>query len=89
MNTDNQETQVLAEEPDATKGIESLVLSFLQQLVHVSGLDLDEKTPAHERRAQSKIHLQLANRKTKGHTKTLTYPKKCHLGSARPMGKCI
>ncbi|KAF5351700.1 hypothetical protein D9756_007749 [Leucocoprinus leucothites] len=87
MDFEDQQAQVLIERPDAAEGIESLVLSFLQQLVDTSGLKFDEKIPAHERRAQSKIHLQLANRKAKGPTKTLTYPKKCNIGSARPFAQ--
>ncbi|XP_006457323.1 hypothetical protein AGABI2DRAFT_212660 [Agaricus bisporus var. bisporus H97] len=47
---------------------------------------MQEKVPAHERRARSKMHLQLANRTT-GSTKTLAYPKKCLAGSARPLAQ--
>lgn len=89
MNFNDQESQVLVQQSDAAEGIENLVLSFLTQLVDTSSLDFDEKTPAHERRAKSKIQLQLANRRTKGSTKTLTYPKKCNVGSVRPMGERI
>ncbi|KXN90800.1 Meiotic recombination protein SPO11 [Leucoagaricus sp. SymC.cos] len=74
---------------NAVESIENVVLSFLQQLVDVSGQEFDEKTPAHERRAKSKIQLELANRRTKGSTKTLTYPRKCNTGSVRPMAQLL
>lgn len=87
MSSQDEDIQDLTDHDIATQGIENLVLSFLQQLVHSSDpFNMEEKVPAHERRARSKMHLQLANRTT-GSTKTLTYPKKCLAGSARPLGK--
>lgn len=70
-------------------GIELLVLSFLQQLVHTSGLQFPQKTTASHRRAQSKIQLQLANRTARTSTKTLVYPKKSNTASLRPFGESI
>lgn len=73
----------------ATEGIENLVLSFLSQLVDASGpLKSDEALKAHQRRARSKIQLELVNR-AKGSQKILTFPKKCASGSARPLGERI
>ncbi|KAF9443832.1 DNA topoisomerase IV, alpha subunit [Macrolepiota fuliginosa MF-IS2] len=69
--------------------IENLVLSFLTQLVDGSTPpDTSENLSAQQRRAKSKIQLQLANRAT-GSSKTLTYPKKCPTGSARPLAQLL
>ncbi|KAF7782146.1 hypothetical protein Agabi119p4_1522 [Agaricus bisporus var. burnettii] len=87
MSSQDEDIQGLTDHDIATHGIENLVLSFLQQLVHSSDpSNTEEKLPAHERRARSKMHLQLANRTT-GSTKTIAYPKKCLAGSARPLAQ--
>lgn len=85
MYFEDQEMQ----DSTATEGIENLVLSFLQQLVDASApADTTEKMTAQQRRAKSKIQLQLSNR-TNGSSRTLTYPRKCLSGSARPFGEWI
>ncbi|KAL9708669.1 endodeoxyribonuclease [Leucoagaricus gongylophorus] len=73
--------------PGAAEGIELLVLSFLQQLVHTSGLQFPQTTTASQRRAQSKIQLRLANRRARAPTKTLVYPKKSNVASLRPFAQ--
>ena len=75
--------------PGAAEGIELLVLSFLQQLVHTSGLQFPQTTTASQRRAQSKIQLRLANRRARAPTKTLVYPKKSNVASLKPFGERI
>lgn len=88
MDPEDQEMQQ-AQDSVAVEEVENLVLSFLTQLVDVSSLpDPNEILSARQRRAKSKIQIQLANR-TKGSSKTLTYPKKCASGSVRPLGECI
>lgn len=85
MYSEDQEMQ----DSTATEGIENLVLSFLQQLVDASApADTTEKMTAQQRRAKSKIQLQLSNR-TNGSSRTLTYPRKSISGSARPFGEWI
>jgi meiotic recombination protein SPO11 len=85
MSSQGKDIQDLTEHSAAAQGIENLVLSFLQQLVHSTDPSNLEAS-AHERRARCKIQLQLANRTT-GCAKTLVYPKKSLAGSARPLGK--